>query len=192
MLRLSEFQSQLPPFGGSNRSFEHTDLVKLLADLGGLFRMDEDRAILTFMGTPGQFAAVLNSLLQIARMCGVNMESAIWAKYPNICPYCLSCPCICGRTKTAPHTRLIVPLPKKGLSFAEMQKMFEEIYPPSTSSPLLQFRKTAEEIAEVSWEIFTQRSKKAIEEEFADVFARLAGLASIIGIPLAGLEQPTS
>ena len=55
-----------------------------------------------FVGTPMGFCAVVEKFLAFAYGHRVDLEHAVWAKYPNQCPYCGKTPCMCyGR----PHGR---------------------------------------------------------------------------------------
>jgi len=166
--------------------FEHEQLVGWTAKFCRLFSIDEARVRATFIGTTAQLRVALDELLVLANQCGVNMETAIWNKYPNTCPYCLAKPCCCGPQKAAPHKRLNVPLPQGGLTLGDLQRMLGEIYP-NHSSLLREIVDVISEVGEFSWAIWSLADPREIEEEFADVFARLIRIANKVDVVLEGL-----
>lgn len=141
-------------------------------------------------GTPAQFRAVLDELLVLAQIWDVNMERAVWGKYPNKCPYpdCLSKPCICEGQKSRPHKRLRIRLPEQGLTLEEARQMLAEIYPAELSRPQkVQVLNVVEEIDEIENEVRNFGRDRDLRDEFADVFARMAALATHLGIHLEGI-----
>lgn len=139
-----------------------------------------------FLGTPAQFRSVLDELLVLAEIWGVDLGKAVWRKYPDKCPYCLAKPCGCGGQKKHPHRRLRISLPEKGLSLSEAQRMLTEVYP-SQRSLYEEIRHVVEEIDEVQTEIASLGKDRDTQDEFADVLARIAALATHLGIHLEGL-----
>ena len=138
-----------------------------------------------FVGTPMGFCAVVEKFLAFAYGHRVDLEHAVWAKYPNQCPYCGKTPCMCyGR----PHGRyrpknLRMPF-QNGLSLGEMQRMFARVYPRKENLAL--------EVAQVHDEFFELRQEKddqtrEFADECADVLARFCRLATSLGISLEGL-----
>jgi len=59
---------------------------------------DED----VFTGTPLQFGAVVSEFLILAEIMGIDIEKAVWGKYPRKCPYCDRGRCDCGEHKRNP------------------------------------------------------------------------------------------
>ncbi len=168
--------------------FEQTQLVGWTAKFCRLFSIDEGkgRAQAIFVGTPAQLRAVLDEFLVLAKRCGVNIEMAVWRKYPDICPYCLRKPCSCGPRKAKLHKRLDAPPPQGGLTLGNLQRMLGDIYPNHTSL-LQECLDVIEEAAESSLEIWSSKDHRRIEEEFADTFARLIRLTNTLGVPLEGM-----
>ncbi|MFY9457983.1 MAG: hypothetical protein WAP23_03620 [Candidatus Spechtbacterales bacterium] len=138
-----------------------------------------------FIGTPSQLRAIMDDLLVLAEISGINLERAVWKKYPDKCPYCMTKPCGCGGHKSRPHRRLRIRFPKTGLTLAEAQRMLAEIYP---EHPLPEaVLHVVEEIDETETEIIISGRDNDIRDEFADVFARISGLATRLEICLEGL-----
>lgn len=149
--------------------------------------LDEDQSISAFTGTPTQFKAVVSEFIVLAEMTGVNLEKAVWSKYPRKCPYCDAEQCECGEHKRNPHRRLRIRFPDRGLSIGEAQRMLAKIYPPH---PLREhILKVVEEIEEAKGEMITPGKDRDTQDEFADVFARMAALATHLGIDLEDMTM---
>ena len=185
METLSRLQQRLCLFEGDTE-FEQAQFVEWVAKFCRLFSIDEERACATFIGTPAQLRAGLDELLVLAGRCGVNMEKATWGKYPNLCPYCLMRPCSCGPRKRELHHRLDIPLPREGLTLGDIQKMLEEIYPDHTSL-LQECLDVVEEVSETSLEVWSAKDSRLLEEEFADILARVMRIANKLGVHLEGM-----
>lgn len=184
-MRISTLQEQLPSLRGDSCTFEHIHLVEWLVELIRLFSIDEQRAQAYFIGTPVKMQALLYQLLTIATSCNINMEEAIWGKYPRECRYCDAKVCECPAQKLGPYKRSYIPLPAEGLSLGEARLMLGGIYP--KQRPLLEeLHSIIEELGEVSEEKW-ENSEQNLREEFADVFARFMRLVNTLGIPLEGL-----
>jgi hypothetical protein len=140
----------------------------------------------TLRGTPDQFRGVVAELLVLAKIWGVNLERSVWGKYPNKCPYCMAKPCACGPQKSSPHKHLRIRLPKDGLTLLGAQQMLAEIYP-GHRSLLEEILHVVEEIDEIETEAITFGKDRDLRDEFADVFARMAGLATHLGIDFKNL-----
>lgn len=185
METLSRLQERLYLFK-RDAKFEQAQLVGWTAKFCRLFLIDEGWAQAIFVGTPAQLRAVLDEFLVLAKRCGVNMEMAVWGKYPDICPYCLRKPCSCGPGKAKLHKRLDAPPPQRGLTLGNLQRMLGDIYPNHTSL-LQECLDVIEEVTESSLEVWSSKDRRRAEEEFADTFARLIRLANTLGIPLEGM-----
>lgn len=145
-----------------------------------------------FLGTRADFLGMLKELLVIAGSCGINIEKAVWEKYPDRCPYCESKPCSCGGQKKAAHRRLHAP--PRSLTLQEAQTMLGEIYPPGKVSLQSVQRHIHEEVIEADkelwiWLLSGEGDSQKVEEEFADIFAWMMQAANTLGIPVAGLAQ---
>lgn len=144
------------------------------------------QSVVEFLGTPTIFQDLVRQLVIIARFAGVNLEEAVWQKFPDICPYCGRKPCECAEKKSSPHEELSVP---KSRSFTadELRVMLAEIYPPARARDKEYFYfqgKIIEEAHEVL-EVLRSPEHREREDELADLFARVAEVATVKGIPLA-------
>ena len=128
METLSRLQQRLC-LSKRDAEFEHAHLVEWSAEFLKLFWIDEERAEARFIGTPTTLRWVLDELLILAWQCGVDMEKAVWGKYPNLCSYCLTQPCLCGPRKSGPHKHLNTPPPSEGLALGNLQRMLGNYTP---------------------------------------------------------------
>lgn len=135
-----------------------------------------------FKGTPQDLGTIVAEFLARSEMMGVNIEKAVWSKYPGKCPYCSEERCQCGENKRDPHRRLRIPFPDDGLTVGEVQRMLAEIYPPLSLQE--QVLKVAEEIKEAKEEAVSTGVDRDTRDEFADVFARMAAVATHLDIAL--------
>jgi hypothetical protein len=161
------------------------DLPEWVMNFCHLFLIKEENASAIFIGTPAQLRASLDKLFILANKNGIKIESTVWQKYPNICPYCLAKPCSCGPTKTAPHKYLNIPPPEKELNIENLQKMLKEIYPRGTSL-IIELRNIISETTEFSLALFSSNNRRDIEDEFADLFARFIRIANTLNINIQG------
>ena len=142
-----------------------------------------------FLGTPADFLGILDELLIVAASCGINIEKAVWEKYPSMCPYCENKPCACGGKKLTAHRRLRAS--PRSLTLQEAQTMLGEIYPPGKMPLESVERHIHEEVMEADAELWmwllSKGSPEKAEEEFADIFAWMMQAANTLGIPVAGL-----
>lgn len=142
-----------------------------------------------FQGTAEKFTTLVDRLLRIASGYGIDLEQAVWDKYPGICPYCEQKPCDCGTEKSGPHRRIGTVKPRD-FTLTELQDMLREIYPPimpATPRVVWQMAAWIKKLHEEVWELVRARKtgiRKEAEEEFADVFARLIQIANAHGIVL--------
>ena len=74
-------------------------------------------------------------LCSFANRTGIDLEDALWQKYPSVCPYCLQdkyCVCIAESHDTYDDVRLVGYRKQnhKPVEFAEWEKMFRDILIP--------------------------------------------------------------
>ncbi|WP_066498191.1 hypothetical protein [Abyssisolibacter fermentans] len=119
----------------------------------------------------------------------LDIEKALWKKFPNCCPYCLKKPCICtGERKNLEDNSSALQelsdcISDKPRTLDEWQSMFERIYPrnPDGYDQKSNFAHLIEELGETS-ESYRIRYffPSAIESELADVFTWIMGIANLI------------
>lgn len=178
-----QFQSRL--LSSTRRNRRTKNPLALLNKIKGLVNRIflQHNGEMIFIGKPKDFLLVCNHLFLTAGLLGIDLGFAVRKKYPGFCPYCEKASCQCGVVKPNSHKRWNDPIPPEG-SVVNLQKMLAVIYPPERHTLEYQVKKLLEEVEE---------SRKAIldsalietQEELADVFARLASLASALKLPLS-------
>ncbi len=126
-------------------------------------------------------------LCAFANYKGIRLETAVWKKYPRICPYCHrlnKCVCIAEEKKKLDWKELsrYEANKKKPASFQEWHEMFVDIY--GNVNKILSHAAIGyhlmEEIGEVARSL-RKDSDKNTEEEIADVFAWLIAITMKMG-----------
>jgi hypothetical protein len=151
------------------------------------------RAVMRKRVTQDDFIKSLSWLLGLASKMEVDLEQAFLKKYPGICPYCLAKVCVCHKTQKSPARPIPAYKVQEELdaSFSANSPYFNKslsgladhlnnIYQNNEiiwnfSGPWLACAKIFEEIAELHEAIEKysngKKTKKSVEEEFADVLA---------------------
>ena len=176
---LSQLQARLSSFGREGRPSD-IGLAYLSECFSILFKESGKEA--RFAKEPEDLRGVLYQLLKIASFLGVDVADAVGKKYPNCCPRCGQKPCICWNLEEKPpYQQDLDPLLQE-LSLKGYQRMLGEIF--------LAWHTLVEEIQHVGSEIFElaeavdRQDRSGIEEEIADVFARLTRVANTLDISL--------
>jgi len=71
----------------------------------------------------------LSWFLAIMNRFHIDLEEAVWNRFPYLCSYCGGCPCICKKTKPTERPRIKRDGSKRPKSLAGFQEMFQKIYP---------------------------------------------------------------
>jgi len=126
----------------------------------------------------------------IANRFHLNLEKEINKRFPYCCPYCENCPCKCKHKKPDIKTKL-KRHKNKPKTLAEIQEMFEKIYPVIDKNLEHIGIHLAEEQGEISeaMHLFagTHQTKhfKALAQEMADYFSHTCALANKINFNFA-------
>jgi len=121
----------------------------------------------------------------------ISLEDEIWKRFPYLCSYCGFCPCICKAQKIESRREIIMDNTKRPGTLMGFQKMFSEIYPPSSRTLEHAGIHFAEEIGEFSEALIAYRTEKKDEElkkitiEAADYFSCLIGVFNSLDIDFA-------
>lgn len=154
------------------------------------------------------FIKTISWLMAISSKLKIDLEDAFVKKYPEVCPYCISKPCICVKTGKKPVEYIpewkaseeigikyrIARSASPELSLDEAVEKVNDLYPANkhiwnAAGPTYQFYRILEELGEVH-EAYTgfirgQRTIENVQEELADVFA---WIISSWGIVYPGLS----
>lgn len=159
--------------------------------------------------TPDLFVKPLSWLFEIASKFDIDVSESFFKKYPLICPYCMTKPCVCFKTNKQPYID-IQPYEIEGTMLDKYKALEEnftkdfdlacknifELYPNNEiiwhyAGPWVQFVKLSEEIGELHEAIsrFEKGAKplETIKGEIADVFAWILSLWITV-YPKKGLQ----
>jgi NTP pyrophosphatase (non-canonical NTP hydrolase) len=131
-------------------------------------------------------------LMSITNRLHINVEEAVWQRFPGVCSYCGLQPCACEQLK--PTTRVEIKKRKllKPKTLKNLQEMFALIYPPTNRTLFEAGVHLAEETGEVSeaihcfWGEHKKEQFERIENEIADWISCLFGVANSANIDVAG------
>lgn len=129
--------------------------------------------------------------MAVANRLHIDMQDMIWQRFPNLCSYCGHKPCICKATKPKNRPVLKIGSQPKDFSLANIQTMFEEIYPSADRTIDEAGVHLAEEMGEVTEAVHNflgQHQRKQFDEitdEMADYVSCVFGLANSAGIDVA-------
>lgn len=188
LISLQEFQAfnKEVYYTPNNKHYELTEMLIniqrfAMRGLKGIRKRDEEKTRKNLMISFSWFLSVLNRL-------NIDLEEAVWKRFPFVCSYCNNRPCVCRETNPEKRHPLSPPdESKKPKMFLEFQKMFNEIYPASTRSLEHAGVHLAEESGEFSETFWTYRSNRKedvfqkLKEEAADYFSCLIGVFNSIG-----------
>ena len=139
----------------------------------------------------GDLAKLKNNLLiTVSWFCSlmnrlhVDLESAIWERFPYKCSYCAQCPCACGILKPRKRPLEIIPSQKQPKRIRGYQDMFAQIFPIEKKTLVEATLHLAEEHGELSEAIqvysgsHRDKSFQEIRGEAADYFSCICGVCN--------------
>lgn len=130
-------------------------------------------------------------LMALANRFHIDVDSAVWRRFPFVCSYCSKCPCACKKNKSSKRKKVAVQKALQPKTLAGFQNMFEAVYPSRRRTLEHAGVHLAEEIGEVTEAAhnFMGQHKHsqfvAIENEVADYVSCVFGVANSAGIDLA-------
>lgn len=190
--------NKITEFGSSWAVFAH--LLESLSDVSESMRKREQKKI-----DKGEaksmisenITVTLKRLLCLANILEVDVEKAVWNKYPNVCPYCLKEEnCRCGKNEPIYETRKDEYSEKlndyrknpknKPRSLKGFQRMSQRIYGNVNKEDGAESLRTIldhvfEETGEISRAIRI-RDRDNLKNEFADFFMWLMAFVNELGV----------
>lgn len=130
-------------------------------------------------------------LMAIANRFHIDVENAVWLRFPLVCSYCGKSPCICKKTHPLKRIKIIRKKSLKPKSLADFQKMFSLIYPPSSrilSDAGVHLAEEMGELNEVVHHFLGEHKNRQFEEiknEIADYISCIFGVANSAKIDMA-------
>ncbi|MBU2104610.1 MAG: hypothetical protein KKF67_02440 [Nanoarchaeota archaeon] len=188
---ISKFQSFIKDVYNkpNDRNFEISEMLNNIQRFGmrglkGIRKGDIDKTKKNLIISFSWFLSTLNRL-------HIELEEEVWKRFPYLCSYCASCPCICKAQKLTSRREIPIDNSKKPGTIAGFQKMFYQIYPPSSRTLDHAGVHFAEETGEFIEALISFRNEKKEEDfeelkiEAADYFSCLIGIFNSLEIELS-------
>jgi len=169
--------------------FDSSDMIAniqrfAMRALKGIRKGDKKKTRLNILISLSWFISLLNRL-------HINLEDAVWERFPFKCSYCGSCPCSCKSEKITKRREIKADNSKKPHTLERFQEMFKSIYPPKSRTLEHAGIHLAEEIGEFAEAFVSYKGAhqdkylKHISKEAADVFSCFVGVCNSYGINIA-------
>lgn len=176
-------------YGKSNeRYFELGDMLTniqrfSMRALRGIRKGDPTKTRLNLLISTSWFMSTLNKL-------HINLEDEVWKRFPHLCSYCASCPCVCKETKTESRKDIPIDNNKRPVTMGDFQLMFERIYPSESRTLDQAGIHLAEELGEFSEALLAYRGQHKnklfheVMKESADAFSCIIGVFNSLKLSL--------
>lgn len=159
-ISLREYQNFIKDVYGlpNDRHFGTWDMLSnverfLMRGLKGIRKNNDEKAKKNFVISLSWFISLLNQL-------HVDIEEELWKRFPYVCSYCASRPCVCKVQKVEHRQEVKIDDQLRPKTFKEFQKMFEEIYPSSSRTVEHAGIHLAEEMGEFSETMLAYRGAR--------------------------------
>jgi NTP pyrophosphatase (non-canonical NTP hydrolase) len=156
----------------------------IMRGLKGIRKGDKEKIKINLLIANSWFTSIMNQL-------HIDLENEVWKRFPYLCSYCASCPCLCKEKRVESRQKVLGDEKKRPKTLEEFQKMFKEIYPPQKRSLEHAGVHLAEELGEFSEAILVYRGERRKEDfeeiklESADLFSCFMGVFNVLGINVA-------
>ena len=153
----------------------------MMRAIKGIRKGDVEKIKTNLAITTGWFLSLMNRL-------HINIEEAVWNRFPYLCSYCGHSPCVCKKTKPTVRPEIVKDELKHPLTLKELQLMFEKIYPANTRTLEHSGIHLAEEDGELSEALqiyagsHNPKYFKEIVSEAADYFSCIMGVYNSVGL----------
>jgi NTP pyrophosphatase (non-canonical NTP hydrolase) len=152
--------------------------------LKGIRKKDFKKTKLNIIISLSWFSSLLN-------MLHIDLENAVWKRFPYLCSYCAMCPCSCKERGIETRENIRIDNLKKPSTLEEYQIMFRKIYPPEKRTIEDAGIHLVEELGEFSEAVLTYMGEHKDElfediiTESADIFSCIISLFNSLSINLA-------
>ncbi|RJO62097.1 hypothetical protein C4544_01190 [candidate division WS5 bacterium] len=135
----------------------------MMRALKGIRKDDMEKLRVNLVIATSWFLALMNRI-------HVDIEDAVWNRFPYLCSYCGSCPCACKKIKPSKRARITKKPHLRPKNIRGFQEMFEEIYPSGSRTLEHAGIHQAEEQGELSeaMQVFAGSHKKSTFQEIID------------------------
>lgn len=173
----------------NDRYFTTTDMIAnierfSMRALKGIRQNNKEKTRINLLISSSWFMSLMNQL-------HIDIEQEIWKRFPYLCSYCASCPCICKKEKVETRKQIPIDENKRPKTFEQFQEMLNQIYPAEKRTLEKAGVHLAEEIGEFSEAILTYRGKHKDEDfkqvvlEAADLFTHFLTVSSSMNMSIA-------
>lgn len=178
-------------YGEANKRYGDAELIlRLLEEIAVIMeiaRKDELEVM------PRHLSRIFSWLCAIANRLGIDLQEALWNKYPGVCPYCLrneNCACAIEHPnipdKELALRRFRRDRASEPKTLAEHQVLHHKLY--YRQNRRIFVIQTAAHIAEEAGEIsreFRHKNPAGLQDEMADVVSWIFAVANRCGFELA-------
>ena len=188
---LTQFQELIYQIYGEpdDKLFSVSDLVSnqerfTMRALKGIRKCDDKKLKINLV-------IAISWMMALANRLHIDVERAVWERFPMQCAYCGKTPCACRKIKPTKRAKAIRNSAQKPGSVAGFQEMFANIYPSHTRTLEHAGVHLAEEMGELSESIHIYLGQHtaivylSIKEEIADYVSCIFGVANSAKFDLA-------
>lgn len=188
---LARFQGFIEAVYGlpDNRLFSLSDLLAnqqrfTMRALKGIRKGNREK--LTY-----NLAIAFSWLVAVVNRLHIDIEGAVWRRFPSCCSYCGKRPCVCKALKAKRRVRILRFSSRRPKTLAALQGMFQKIYPAEGRTLAEAGVHLAEEMGEVSEAVHVflgehkEKQFKNVTDELADYVSCIMGVANSAEIDLA-------
>lgn len=188
---LTQLQSVISEIYGipDDRLFSVSDLLSnqerfTMRALKGIRKNDDKKLRVNLL-------IALSWVMSLANRLHINIEKSLWQRFPMLCSYCGKIPCACRKIKPSKRAKIKLDSAQKPGTLLGFQKMFGQIYPPTTRTIHEAGVHLAEEMGELSESVhhfFGEHKNyifQEIIEEMADYISCVLGVANSAKIDVA-------
>ncbi|MDO8633340.1 MAG: MazG-like family protein [Candidatus Wildermuthbacteria bacterium] len=156
----------------------------VMRGIKGIRKNDNNKITLNLLIAQSWFMSLMNRF-------HIPLQEAIWNRFPYLCSYCGSLPCVCKAQKVNARKHITPNATNIPGTYEGFQAMFMKIYPPSTRSIEHAGIHLSEELGELSEAVLKYqgtRDEKSLAEitaEAADFFSCLMGVFNSLTFPTA-------
>ncbi len=138
--------------------------------LKGIRKNDREKIKINLLIALSWFLSLLNQL-------HIEIEEELWQRFPYLCSYCASFPCVCKNKRPEKRQKVVVDEAKRPKTLEGFQKMFKELYPPKNRTLGDAGVHLAEELGEFSEAILSYRGQHN-DSDFENIMLEAADLFS--------------
>jgi NTP pyrophosphatase (non-canonical NTP hydrolase) len=152
--------------------------------LKGIRKGDRDKTRLNLLISLSWLTSMMNQF-------HIDIENEVWKRFPYLCSYCASCPCVCKKEKVEIRQRVFIDGKKRPKTLEGFQEMFRKIYPPESRTLEHSGIHLAEELGEFGETLLAYRGGhkgadfNKIPPEAADLFSCFMGVFNSLGMNVA-------